>query len=79
MVEIRDTAGFPECPIGRRACVGVPEIRTIPYLRAYLPGWYGQAGKAPGRCGGRRSGAGAGFVYFPRLASQAFISAISFS
>jgi hypothetical protein len=37
--EIKDTAGLPECPIGRRAFVGFPEIRLIQYLRAYLPGW----------------------------------------
>lgn len=39
LVEIKDTGGLPECPIGRRAFVGFPEIRMIQYLRAYLPGW----------------------------------------
>jgi multidrug resistance efflux pump len=39
LVQISDTAGLPECPIGRRAFVGFPEIRLVQYLRAYLPGW----------------------------------------
>ena len=39
LVEIKDTVGLPECPIGRRAFVGFPEIRLVQYLRAYLPGW----------------------------------------
>ena len=39
LVEIEDTTGLSECPIGRRAFVGFPEIRLIQYLRAYLPGW----------------------------------------
>lgn len=39
LVQITDTAGLPECPIGRRAFVGFPEIRLVQYLSAYLPGW----------------------------------------
>jgi hypothetical protein len=39
LVEITDTAGLPECPLGRRAFVGFPDIRLVQYLRAYLPGW----------------------------------------
>ena len=39
VVEITDTAGLPECPLGRRAFVGFPQIRLVQYLRAYLPGW----------------------------------------
>ncbi len=39
LVQISDTEGLPECPIGRRAFVGFPEIRLVQYLSAYLPGW----------------------------------------
>lgn len=39
LVQISDTSGIAECPIGRRAFVGFPEIRLGQYLSAYLPGW----------------------------------------
>ncbi|MFN4017743.1 MAG: cyclic nucleotide-binding domain-containing protein [Reyranella sp.] len=39
LVQISDTEGLPECPIGRRAFVGFPDIRLVQYLSAYLPGW----------------------------------------
>jgi len=39
LVQISDTAGLPECPIGRRAFVAFPEIRLVQYLSGYLPGW----------------------------------------